>query len=1013
MDQKPQINHQPGLSSGATGDASENRNTRLRVPGFLGNFIGWFLLFNLLAFVLFEFALPVKTGCKDPVSANYDPFALKACEDCCVEDPHKGLEACMDTLAVNFNPNALAPCSDCCSYRGCMDSNALNYAPLARIPCTSCCDYPKYGALADLSDGNSGAKISEPLPIELVLPDGLHSISANGLFFFYKWRSLLFLLSAASLLAFIVSGLLFRRRLKKEEKNELATGEASKTQVLSFQEDAQFQALASAMKRGGGTGKSKKRYLFFIEEKSDGSYQTDLFEHLCRELMVAGIPIERFLFLADAEKFHNEANPDGKPLKVILSQFPKASLFFFTDGAGFLDSQQKVKRTIFQSVSKRSCALISPKSVKAWGVGEESLSTVFQIAPATMSGLEASLLNFDNPGSIKVSDWKKEEEANLRGWSADSDSLLKDLEHYLDEGLLKLLVVFTNYSQLTGAQLLQLANAFHLSGTVGPYFDKLMQISQLTWFKKGRLPAEISKKLAISAQLTDEDKKCVERILGFEKKRKKKPRFIILVFAGVVFIGLFPLSGLQVRCFEEAFTLPGSPELFCLSEGHEDRATQTIALHRFVRYLDRYALDEATFALEAVFQPANRDSVPIAEWESHLNLVYGAIYNQALELYGDGYYNLSVTLVNRMHLACREVLAGYDIFLGPVYEGFAPFQLKLDRLWYLMGLNFYYLEDPITATLYQDAIENYGTDEVEVARVPNLSHLLTYEAIDTFSEGRLRVRHRGRYGFLDEEGLPVPDSLGRVFNFDFAYNFSEGKALVREGNNYFRVDKDLNVLDNNFFSSWNPATDSLTGKQGFRDENGNWVIVPQYPSVFPYSGDLARVQLDDGTFTFIRRQGKVFVRETFEEARDFSYGYAAVKKNGKWGYLDITGKFRIPARFDTAGDFNNRYRAPVEWAGEAFEVNINGYCVSANCPETSFRVEVIDAATSKPVSRVRFYNETWGTYYSNDKGAFELVLPLLNLPLNIRFFVVADGYTGGAKMLRFTETEKEIRILLE
>ena len=42
----------------------------------------------------------------------------------------------------------------------------------------------------------------------------------------------------------------------------------------------------------------------------------------------------------------------------------------------------------------------------------------------------------------------------------------------------------------------------------------------------------------------------------------------------------------------------------------------------------------------------------------------------------------------------------------------------------------------------------------------------------------------------------------------------------------------------------------------------------------------------------------------YEDAQNFSGGYAAVKKNGKWGYIDETGKVVIDFKYDWAGLFS-------------------------------------------------------------------------------------------------------------
>lgn len=49
------------------------------------------------------------------------------------------------------------------------------------------------------------------------------------------------------------------------------------------------------------------------------------------------------------------------------------------------------------------------------------------------------------------------------------------------------------------------------------------------------------------------------------------------------------------------------------------------------------------------------------------------------------------------------------------------------------------------------------------------------------------------------------------------------------------------------------------------------------------------------------------VAPAYEDAKGFSEGLAAVKKNGKWGFIDETGKVVIDFKYDYAGSFNEGF----------------------------------------------------------------------------------------------------------
>lgn len=66
--------------------------------------------------------------------------------------------------------------------------------------------------------------------------------------------------------------------------------------------------------------------------------------------------------------------------------------------------------------------------------------------------------------------------------------------------------------------------------------------------------------------------------------------------------------------------------------------------------------------------------------------------------------------------------------------------------------------------------------------------------------------------------------------------------------------------------------------------------------------------------------GKVVIAPQFTEARRISFGYAAVRKNGKWGYIDKQGKLIHDYQFDKAGNFSFERLAIVKRGGEWFKI---------------------------------------------------------------------------------------------
>ena len=64
------------------------------------------------------------------------------------------------------------------------------------------------------------------------------------------------------------------------------------------------------------------------------------------------------------------------------------------------------------------------------------------------------------------------------------------------------------------------------------------------------------------------------------------------------------------------------------------------------------------------------------------------------------------------------------------------------------------------------------------------------------------------------------------------------------------------------------------------------------------------------SYHIVSSKGKDIGKETFDDAKAFNKdGYAAVEKNGKWGFVDVDGKLVIDCQYDDALSFSSGYAA--------------------------------------------------------------------------------------------------------
>ena len=68
----------------------------------------------------------------------------------------------------------------------------------------------------------------------------------------------------------------------------------------------------------------------------------------------------------------------------------------------------------------------------------------------------------------------------------------------------------------------------------------------------------------------------------------------------------------------------------------------------------------------------------------------------------------------------------------------------------------------------------------------------------------------------------------------------------------------------------------------------------------------------DGKWGYVDADGELVIDYTYEDAQSFQNGYAAVCIGGLWGYIDEEGELVIDAQFVTATKFSSSGTAAVK-----------------------------------------------------------------------------------------------------
>ena len=85
----------------------------------------------------------------------------------------------------------------------------------------------------------------------------------------------------------------------------------------------------------------------------------------------------------------------------------------------------------------------------------------------------------------------------------------------------------------------------------------------------------------------------------------------------------------------------------------------------------------------------------------------------------------------------------------------------------------------------------------------------------------------------------------------------------------------------------------------------------EFDRVGDFSEGFAAVK-KDGKWEYINTKGEQIIAYEFDGARNFNEGFAAVKKDGKWEYINSKGEQIIAYEFDGARNFKEGFAAVVK-----------------------------------------------------------------------------------------------------
>ena len=189
---------------------------------------------------------------------------------------------------------------------------------------------------------------------------------------------------------------------------------------------------------------------------------------------------------------------------------------------------------------------------------------------------------------------------------------------------------------------------------------------------------------------------------------------------------------------------------------------------------------------------------------------------------------------------------------------------------------------------------------------------LRWEAVYWFRQGLAAVRENGKWGFIDRQGnIRLPPQ------WDETYAFHEGMATVTQDRKSGCIDRDGKLVIplewDNFPSVYEGLAWAKKNHQWrLLDREGTEVLAPFAPAedgdqVSEFSEGMATME-HNGMTSLIDRRGKVVIPAEPGLSSIDRFSERLIQRKdvtGRTGYVDRTGRFVLPGRWQFAGRFRD------------------------------------------------------------------------------------------------------------
>jgi uncharacterized protein (TIGR02145 family) len=177
-----------------------------------------------------------------------------------------------------------------------------------------------------------------------------------------------------------------------------------------------------------------------------------------------------------------------------------------------------------------------------------------------------------------------------------------------------------------------------------------------------------------------------------------------------------------------------------------------------------------------------------------------------------------------------------------------------------------------------------------------------------------RSKNSEKWGYKDKNGEIVISE-----QFEAAYQFDEGVAIVKLGGKYGVIDKKGEWVINPQYDDLGYCEDGLFkvkvgNKWGWLNKKGEIVINPQFDETYRFYGNkLAPVRMGTDKWGYIDKKGQILINPQFKQALPFSGNYAMIiNDEDKIGFINQKGDFVVSPLYDKNEDDAKEYLYTIQ-----------------------------------------------------------------------------------------------------